>query len=195
MLRTNQLFLDYTRKLYEQQERKEDIVVKHYSKGQRLFSQNENPAKIMMIQTGITKCFFTEDNDKEYILEFLGSGEILGEIEYFRKVPCLCTIEALTEVTVYAFSIPYFQSLLKGDIFLNELLLNVFAERVVNTASRASYQQLYTIEYSLKKLLDLQTKQQISISKEDMAAYLGVSVRSLNRGLKNLSSDINGMVI
>lgn len=186
MLRTNQSFLNYAQHLYEQQERKEDIILKHYSKGQRLFYQNEKSAKIILVKEGITKCFFTENNDKEYILEFLGKGEIIGEIEYFRHIPCICNIEAITDVTVYAISIPYFQSLLEKDIALNGLLLNVFAERIVNTASRASYQQLYTIEHSLKKLLELQSKQEMTISREDMAAYLGVSVRSLNRGLKTL---------
>lgn len=72
----------------------------------------------------------------------------------------------------------------KSDLKLNNLLLDVFAERIINTASRASYQQLYTIEHSLGKLLELQSKQEISISKEDMASYLGVTVRSLNRAFK-----------
>lgn len=189
MLRTNQPFLDYTNLLYKQQEGKEDIVIKHYAKGQKLLCQNEMATKVMLIKEGITKCFFTESNDKEYILEFLGKGEIIGEIELIRTIPCLCTIEAMTDVTVYVFSTQCFQSLLKNEIALNRLLLDVFAERIVNTSSRASYQQLYTIEHSLTKLLDLQFKQEIAISKEDMAAYLGISVRSLNRGFKSLSKN------
>ena len=187
MLRTNQSFLAYARALYEHQERKEDIIVKHYAKGQRLLSQNEKATKVMLITEGITKCFFTETNDKEYILEFLGKGEILGEIECIRNIPCLCSVEAMTDVTVYAFSISFFQALLQKDMALNNLLLNAFAERIVNTASRASYQQLFTVEHSLGKLLEFQAKQGMNISKEDMASYLGISVRTLNRGLKNLS--------
>lgn len=186
MLRTNQAFLAYAETLYGQQERKENIIVRKYAKGQRLLFQNAAAAKVMLIKEGITKCFFTEDNDKEYILEFLGKGEIVGDIEMIRNMDCLCNIEAMTEVEVYAFSVPYFRSLLNSDFILNSLLLNVFAERIVNTASRASYQQLYTVEYSLSKLLELQSKQDIEISKEEMAAYLGISVRSLNRGLKGL---------
>lgn len=111
---------------------------------------------IMLIKEGITKCFFTEENDKKYILEFLGGGEVIGEIEF--------------------------------DLKLNNLLLDVFAERIINTSSSASYQQLNTIEYSLSKLLELQSKQEISISKEDMASYLGITVRSLNRAFKKLSA-------
>ncbi|WP_316815429.1 Crp/Fnr family transcriptional regulator [Pedobacter nyackensis] len=186
MLRTNQSFLSYLEQLYNAQQRKEDIIVKSFPKGKRLLVQNENASKIMLIKDGITKCFFTEENEKEYILEFLSKGEIVGEIELIRKVPCLCSIEAMTDVTVYAISIPYFTSLLKTDIGLNNLLLEVFAERIVNTSSRASYQQLYTTEYTLAKLLELQSKQEIEISREDKAAYLGITIRSLNRALKSL---------
>lgn len=186
MLRTNQSFLSYTKELYAQQVRKEDIIVKKYSKGQRLFAQDEHATKLMVLAEGICKCYFTESNDKAFILEFLGMGEIVGEVEYLRKINSLCNIEAITEVTVYAFSISYFQDLLKKDFYLNELLLNVLAERIVNTSRRASYQQLYTVQHSLNKLLDLQAQQEIAISKSDMADYLGISLRSLNRELKNM---------
>ena len=119
-------------------------------------------------------------------MEFLGIGEIVGEVECLRKISNLCNIEAITEVTVYAFSRTYFQELLKKDLYLNELLLNVLAERIVNTSRRASYQQLYTIEHSLTKLLALQAEQEITFAKADMADYLGISLRSLNRALKDI---------
>lgn len=186
MLRTNQLFLNYQENLYEKQQRKEDIVVRSFSKGDRIFTQGEIPSKIMLIKEGITKCFFVEENDKEYIVEFLGKGEIIGDIELIRNICCLCSIEAITDVTVYAIAIPYFRTLIKTDLSLNNLLLDIFAERIVNTSKRASYQQLYTAEHTLSQLLELQKKEGIEISKEDMAAYLGITVRSLNRTLKNL---------
>ena len=140
----------------------------------------------MLVKEGITKCFFVEENGKEYIVEFLGKGEIIGEIELIRNISCLCSIEAITDVTVYSSTLPYFRSLIKKDLSLNNLLLDVFAERIVNTSKRASYQQLYAAEHTLVQLLELQAQQEIKISKEDMAAYLGITVRSLNRTLKNL---------
>ncbi|MEA1849324.1 Crp/Fnr family transcriptional regulator [Chryseobacterium sp. MHB01] len=185
MLRTNQPFLDYLETLYQKQPEKENIIIKSYAKGERLLTQNETSTKIMLIRSGITKCYFIEENDKEYIVEFLGKGEIIGEIEVIKNVPCLCYIEAITEVTVYAMSIPYFKDLLKNDLGLNNFLLDVFAERIVNTSSRASYQQLHTTEHTLNQFLELKSKE-MEISKEDMAAYLGISVRSLNRSLKEL---------
>ncbi|KMQ61470.1 Crp/Fnr family transcriptional regulator [Chryseobacterium angstadtii] len=186
MLRTNHLFLSYLEDLYQKKEHEEDIMVRFFSKGKRIFTQNEKPSKIMLIKEGITKCFFVEENGKEFIVEFLGKGEIIGEIELIRNISCLCSIEAVTDVTVYSVAIPYFKSLIKNDLSLNNLLLDVFAERIVNTSKRASYQQLYAAEHTLAQLLELQKQEKIEMSKEDIAAYLGITVRSLNRTLKNL---------
>lgn len=184
MLRTNQAFSAYIKTLYDAQQRKENIVIKSFPRGKNLLTQHERHSKVMLIKKGITKCFFSEENGKEYIVEFLGEGEIIGEIEVIRNTPCLCSVQAMTDVEVYAVSIPYFSELVNISLELNNLLLSVFAERIVNTSSRASYQQLYTTEHSLSKLLELQSRQDIEISKEDMAAYLGVTVRSLNRAMK-----------
>jgi CRP-like cAMP-binding protein len=183
MLRTNQLFLDYLEDLYKKQDNKKNIVLKSFDKGERILTQNETSNKIMLIKNGITRCYFVEENGKEYIVEFLGKGEIIGEIEVIKNVTCLCSIEAITEVTVYSMTIPFFQSLIKSDLTLNNLLLDVFAERIVNTSSRASYQQLHKTEHTLAQLLDVKSKE-MEISKEDMATYLGITVRSLNRALK-----------
>lgn len=187
MLRTNQSFLKYIQVKYEQQQRKEDIVIRQYTKGQVILQQDETATKIMLIKEGITKCFLTEKNDKDFIFEFLGEGEIIGEIEYLRKTTCLCNIQAITDVNVFAISIPYFEELLYKDLELNNILLHVFADRIVNTSSRASFQQLNTIEHNLAILMHLQRQQEIVISKEDIAAYLGISTRSLNRAIKNLA--------
>lgn len=181
-----QFIFNYVQELYEKQDRKEDIVMKQYVKGQKLFFQDEKATKVMLINQRITKCFFSEENGKEYILEFLGKGEIIGEIESIRKIHCLCNIEAMTDLVIYAIAPHYFSELIKTDLKLNNLLLDVFAERIIKTSSRASYQQLHKIEHSLARLLELQSKQGIPISKEDMSSYLGISVRSLNMALKDL---------
>lgn len=184
MLRTNQSFLDRTITLYAQQQRQEDIVVRKYTKGQNLYDQGTASTRVMVISEGIVKCYFTEANDKEYIVEFLSVGEIVGEIESIRHIPSLCSIQAMTDVTVYAFSKTYFRELLERDITWSNMLLDVMAQRIVHTSSRASYQQLYSLEHSLHRLLEIQSQQDMAIKKEDMAAYLGISVRSLNRELK-----------
>jgi CRP/FNR family transcriptional regulator, anaerobic regulatory protein len=189
MLRTNNDFLAYIQQLYSAQDRKETLIRKAFEKDRLLLQQDTEVPHVLVIESGITKCYFTEANDKDYILEFLGAGEIIGEIEAIRERRCLCNVQALTAVSAYAIALPHFRSLLKNDLQFNHLLLNAFAERIVNTSSRASFQQLYTVEHSLAKLLELQSAQQITLSKEDSASYLGINIRSLNRALKNLREE------
>ncbi|MBL7881332.1 MAG: Crp/Fnr family transcriptional regulator [Chryseobacterium gambrini] len=188
MLRTNQTFLDYLEELYSSEEHKGNIVLESFEKGDKILIQNQISTKIMLVKSGITKCYFVEENGKEYIVEFMGKGEIIGEIEVIKNVPCICSIEAITEVTVYSMSIPYFQALIKKDLTLNNLLLDVFAERIFNTSSRASYQQLHKTEHTLSQLLEVKSRE-MEISKEDMATYLGTTVESLNRALEELQEN------
>jgi CRP-like cAMP-binding protein len=189
MLRTNNAFLSYIEPLYDAQHRKEDILLKDYSEEQLLLRQDEKPSKVLVIKEGIVKCYFNETGDKGFIVEFLGKGEILGELEMIKNIPCLCNIKALTPVKAFAISIPYFRSLLEKELPFNKLLLESFAERLINTATRASFQQLHTVERTLSQLLELLKEQHMNISKEDMAAYLGVTIRSLNRALKKLKPE------
>ncbi|MBO9200818.1 MULTISPECIES: Crp/Fnr family transcriptional regulator [Niastella] len=188
MLRTNNAFLSFIEPLYNIQQHKEDILLKEYAGEQLLLQQGEKPAKVLLLKEGITKCYFNEEDDRKFIVEFLGRGEIMGEIEVIKDSPCLCNIKALTPVKVYAISISYFKSLLEKDLTFNKILLESFAERISNTATRASFQQLHTVEHTLGKLLELQQMQGLEISKEDMAAYLGITIRSLNRTLQKLKA-------
>jgi len=188
MLRTNNAFLSFVEELYNNQHRKEDIQLKEYPREQLLLRQGERPTKVMLIKEGITTVDINEDGDRRFIVEFLGKGESIGEIEIIKNVTCLCNVRALTPVKVYAISIPYFTSLVEKDLSFNKFLLETFAERIINTSARASFQQLHTIEHSLTKLLALLKVQQMSISKEDMAAYLGITIRSLNRTLKKMQA-------
>jgi CRP-like cAMP-binding protein len=192
MLRTNNAFLEYIEQLYASLQRKEEILIKEFSEGQLLLQQGQKAAKVYLIKEGITKCFFDEGDDKGFIVEFLGKGEVLGDIEVIKNITCLCNIQALTPVQVYAISIPFVKSLMEKDLSFNKLLLEAYAERIINTSTRASFQQLHTVEDTLGKLLEIQKAQGLAISKEDMAAYLGITIRSLNRALKKLKADGEG---
>lgn len=185
MLRTNLQFLSFVENLYNEHPQK-DIILKDYSKGAFLCRQDERQYKVSVIRDGFVKCFYSEKNGKDFIFEFLGKGEIVGEIEALRGMECLCNVEAVIDVQVYTFSVSFFKSLLNDNRQFSNMLLDELAERVVNTSSRAAYQQLYTVKYGLSKLLALQVQQGLELSKADMASYLGIDIRSLNRALKAL---------
>lgn len=164
----------------------EAVAIKTFAPGTRLIHQGDTISYVYIIREGITKCYIEEDNGKDYIFEILGKGEITGELEAIRKEKCLCNIEALTSVTAYTIPHTLFAWLLLNNKVFNGLLLEELAIRIRQTCIRTSYQQLYPVEYALLRLLALEAAQDIIIPKKDMASYLGITIRSFNRTLKEL---------
>jgi CRP-like cAMP-binding protein len=117
-----------------------------------------------LIRSGICKVYFEEENGKEYILEFLSTGEVLGELEVIRDESCLCSVESIVEVEAFKISKNYFLKLLNENLCLNKMIINSFAERIINTSKKASYQKLYSIEDSLKKIIEMQKENNRTIS-------------------------------
>jgi len=188
MLRTNLAFLSFTERFYSENNQQKNITLKSFPAGFRFIEQGEKIRNIYIIKDGITKCFISEENGKDFIIEFLGKGEVVGELEAIKKIDCLCNVEAISEVTAYAIPDFFFLKLIEQNTEFTKILLQELSTRIIQTSSRASFQQLYTLEYGLVKLLKLQTEENILVSKEDMAAYLGISVRSFNRTLQQLKA-------
>jgi len=194
MLRTNLAFLSFIERFYAENNQEKNISLKSFPSGFRFIEQGEKIRNIYIIREGITKCFISEENGKDFIIEFLGKGEVVGELEVLKNIDCLCNIETLSEVTAYSIPGHFFLKLIRENIEFTEILLQELSTRIIQTSRRASFQQLYTLEYGLIKLLKLQAEENINVSKEDMAAYLGISVRSFNRTILQLKTKnaING---
>lgn len=179
MIRTNQELLQFIQQLPGMQQQT-------FQPGQKLFRQDEKARHLYIIKQGIAKCYITEENTKDYILEFFGEGEVMGELELLTGTSILSTVEAVTDLVVYKTGSAHFLQLLETNPTLNKLILKELATRVRQLAVRVSYQQLYPVEYTLLKLLSLFSYQELPLSKKDLADYMAITVRSLNRTLKQL---------
>jgi len=171
-------FLDFVEELYAQDTAGVSLI--EFNAKEMLMHQGAAAQHVFVL----CKIGLEEENGKEYILAFLSTGEILGELELIRDEPRLCSVQALNKVEAYKLTKACFLNLLNTDLKLNRLIINAYAERITNTSKKASFQKLYTTENGLQRILKLQETENIEISKADLSAYLGISVRSLNRLLK-----------
>lgn len=180
MIRYNQELLKCVSEIAE----KNNIITEKQIQAQaKILVQNEAVSYIYIIKEGIAKCYITESNGKDYILEFMGSGEIVGELEILHNAKSLTNIEAISNLQVLRIHRDYFLEMLQQNWQLNLLILKELAQRLAQTSSRASYQQNYPLEYSILKIIYLFSNQPLKLSKKDLADYLGITVRSLNRTL------------
>ena len=180
MQQTNNIILSLIEKVYANESSK-NVSLKKYLKGADILRQGQITQHVLIVKNGLVKCFYSEENCKEFIFDFLGSGEVVGEIEAIRHIKCLCNIQAVTDVEAYSFSTSCFHSLIEQNREFRDAVLGELAERLIKTSQRASFQKAYSAKYGLLKLLDIQKEGNLKLSKSDMASYLGIDIRSLNR--------------
>ncbi|MDT7831844.1 Crp/Fnr family transcriptional regulator [Flavobacteriaceae bacterium S356] len=154
---------------------------------QVIIEENKRYSYVYIIKKGITKVYLSDENGKDFIQEFLSEGMEFGELEVFSGKPSFCRIESITNVIIYKISYTHFNRLLETDKHFNRLVLKGMAKKISYKAPRHSYQHSYPIEDNIVKLKEMYPEIEKVITKKDIASYLGITLRSLNRTL----SDIN----
>ncbi|MEH6705105.1 Crp/Fnr family transcriptional regulator [Galbibacter orientalis] len=185
MIRKNADLLQYiTEKLLKESE--DTIIAQSFSSGEKIVDQKKRVFSVYIIKSGITKCYLTEDNGVDFIQEFFGEGEIFGELEAINGEVSFCCIEAINAVEVYKIEASYFDQLLEKDITFNKHILKALSKKLTYTAVRHAYNQSHTLEDNLLRLIHQFPTLIDEISKQDIANYLGITPRSLNRVLSTI---------
>ena len=163
------------------------ILLRNFHKGHLLIGQGTTTTNVFFIRSGIVKCTFSENNDKEYILEFLGEGQVLGELEAITQAPAMSSVRAISDLALYMLDKTTFLDLLRRNEAFNKAMMELMAVRLTDTAPRSARQQLNPLEHNLTQLLAALEYEKLPCTKQELADYLGITLRSLNRLLKQRS--------
>ncbi len=185
MIRVNSNFLDYVQQL-ELGNHKAIIQENEVEPGGVILAQCTKVFSVFVVKSGLAKCFLTEDTGADFIQEFFGAGEVFGELEVLNNDFSFCTIQAVSKVSYFKIDKKEFLKLLKEDALFNMLVLQLMATKIRYTALRHSYNQSHALEDKVKRLIYEYPELLSTISKSDIANYLGITVRSLNRVLKGI---------
>lgn len=185
MIRTNSELLDFFSQ-WDNPEGYKTFKEKQFDPGQKLIVQGKEGRFVHIIKKGIAKCYVSEENGKEFVQEFFGAGELLGEIEVLNHTRTFSTVVALTTVCTYCIGKDDFYAMMKSTRGFNLMVSRALAAKLRDTAIRTSRQQTYPTAHNLNKLSQLFSKETGMFSKKDIADYLGITLRSLNRSLKQM---------
>lgn len=184
MIRTNLELLEYVSRNIKNI--KTHFIEEKITKNQILVEQNQKILYAYIIKTGIAKCYLTEDTGNDFIQEFFGEGELFGEIEIINKSLSFCAIESISNMVVYKISILHFLEILENDKEFNKLIIKAMANKIKYKSIRHAYNQSHSIKSNLLRLEKQFPKLMTVISKQDIANYLGITLRSFNRILKEV---------
>lgn len=182
---TQELLRLYARRCEEQGS---CTVEKTFRAGEFLIHQGETPQKVFLLLKGAVKIYHSTLKGNEFLMAIVGPGEILGEAEILTGEPQTCSVKTLWESKVAVLSRKAYLDWLSEDKCFSLSVNQVLCYRLQNISTRAATHLSYPLEYSILKLFQRLAEEKkttvLKITKNEIADYLGASVRSINRILK-----------
>lgn len=163
----------------------------HAQKGQIVFRPDAVSQTLYIVNTGQVRLYHLADDGKERVLRVLNPGDFIGEIALFTDEIHSDYAEATQTTELCTISRTDLTQLVRRLPTLALALLNALAQRLKTAEHQAT---LLAIPDALPRLagylLDLSQSQATTVtlpmSKQDLAAYLGMTPESLSRKLKQL---------
>lgn len=163
----------------------------HAAKGDTIFRTDEVSQTLYIVNTGQVRLYHLGEDGREQVLRVLNPGDFVGEIALFTDEVHTSYAEATTPSELCTISRAALTALLTSMPALAMALLGALADRLKTAERQAT---LLAIPDALPRLagyLQALSGHQpgiidLPMSKQDLAAYLGMTPESLSRKLRQL---------
>ncbi|MBP2242759.1 CRP-like cAMP-binding protein [Cytobacillus eiseniae] len=160
-----------------------------FSQGESICSQGDHAQYLYVLVKGKVKIYTTSEEGKTLILSFKTPLEVIGDIEYLRKIDIINTVEAVTPVYMIGVHYRYLEKYGKDYSPLLQFLLDIITRKFTIKSQSLSFHLFYPVEVRLASYLlsvsvdesDPLFNKQLSINIKDIANLIGTSYRHLNR--------------
>lgn len=153
-----------------------------------IICQGALPEFIYLVKKGTVKVFHTNERGEQFLFGLFGQDEIFGELEYFTGVNYLCSVKTITACEIMQFPKNLFEVILREAPGIYEEICSSLAARLLRISQRTTDSSYYPLEFLLAKFFFNETKDnnstEIQIEKENLSAYFGANIRSINRVIK-----------
>ena len=178
-----------------------DILEDHkscafYKKSQPLFVEGSFPRGVYCLNQGKVKVFTRGDEGKEQIIHIAKEGEIIGFRAMFSGEPYKVSASTLEECNICFISKEDFLNMIDTNpIFRNGIMKELSKElgdRAVFITNMAQKSVRERLAFALLILGDVYGEEEINLTREDMANFVGTATETLIRLLKDFKEE--GMI-
>ena len=173
-----------------------------FSKGDLIFSAGQPFDKLYIINGGSMKVFKYNKEGKEQILYILNEGEFLGDLSLFKKDVLPFSAIALEDITLCTIHKNDFDHIIKTNPSISLKVLEYAHDRILELENLIQTVTTKDIETRLASLLLNLSKTfgepakddpnqiyiHLTMSREDMANFIGVTRETISRKLSHFQS-------
>jgi CRP-like cAMP-binding protein len=179
---------------------KDQMIVKHFKRGQNIFTEGSLPSGIYFVKEGKIKKFKTLNNGREQIIYLCSEGEMIGYASFLGEERYPDSAAAITESLIGYISKERLVSLLDKHQELATLLVKKLSHEfgvMVNfiaTFTNKSVRErvaltLLILNENFRQNRNLENEIVIELTREDFANIVGIAVETLVRILSDFVTE------
>jgi CheY-like chemotaxis protein/CRP-like cAMP-binding protein len=176
----------------------ENYDSEQYSKKQMLYSEGKRPRFLYFVKSGKLKTFRIHEDGKEYITNLYSDGDFVGYIALLENSVYEESAEILEDSIIVSISKDDFLNAIYNDMTIAGKFIKLITHNVRDKEDRLLHLAYDSLRKRVAKaLVEISAKfskpgtdvQQIDISREDIAQYVGTATESLIRTLSDFKSE------
>lgn len=168
----------------------------YYKKNQAIFIEGSFPRGVFCMNEGKVKIFTRGDEGKEQIIHIAKEGEIIGFRAMFSGEPYKVSATALEECNICYINKEDFLNMIETNSELRNGIMKELSKELgdraifITNMSQKSVRE--RLAFSLLILGDIYKDEEINLTREDMANFVGTATETLIRLLKDFKDE--GMI-
>jgi CheY-like chemotaxis protein len=163
-----------------------------------LYNEGKRPKYLYHVKSGKIKTFRVHEDGKEYITNLYSTGDYLGHLALLEDANYDDTAEVLEDAEVNAIPKEHFLQAVYNDMNITAKFIKLISKDIKEKEERLMRLAYGSLRKRVAKaLVDIhqkfnkegQAQQNIDISREDIAQYIGTATESLIRTLSDFKSE------
>ena len=159
------------------------------SKDNVLFYEGDEPKYLFLLKKGIVKLYKTSSNDKEILLKYFHSNELIAEVANFEQIPYPATAQSFTDTEVLRIDFGSLKDIIYSDPNLSFLIQTSLIKKIRNLENIVSIHVVLDSKERIAKYLCDHSEEFFNTKNIIVAEILNISPETLSRMLRVFKND------
>lgn len=160
-----------------------------YPKESIVFYEGDDSKDLFLLQSGIIKLYKVTSNDKEIILKYFHSNELIAEVANFENMPYPATAQAFTDVEVIKIDFASLKDVIYDNPSLAFKIQGSLIKKIKNLENLVSLHVVLDSQERLAKYIHDRTEEFFSTKNVSTAEILNISPETLSRILRTFKDE------
>ena len=159
------------------------------SKDNILFYEGDEAEYLYILTKGIVKLYKTASNDKEIIMKYFHSNELIAEVANFEEIPYPATAQCFMESEVLRIDFAKLKEIIYADPKLSFIIQTSLIKKIRNLEKLVSLHVVLDSKERIAKYLCEHTEDFFNTKNIMVAEILNISPETLSRMLRVFKND------